>query len=215
MYESLKNKYFDSCAITIIHRRLKHFDDSSHWEHAERVCKRLARIGSQLTPAIHSSVLRTVCNAWCTSARFQEHILPCRFCGEHESDALRHYMCCTHSFTALQELLPYGVSHDKGDGLAHFGMFAIDMDEQQILINAIMVDALQWAFNNLRVGATQSIAGTSALKQLLHARMRQQSIRNVCCRRVLQMAQRSNDARLKFEPRTADLRNSNRGYLFS
>ena len=138
--------YVGCCAITIIHQRLRHYDASISVKHAETVTCRLARVGSQLTPAIHSSVLRTICNAWCTSARFQENVLHCRFCGERESDSLRHYLSCKSSYAALTELLPFGIFRHRSDGLAQLGVFAAELDEQHVLINATMADAFLWAF---------------------------------------------------------------------
>merc|ERR1711907_535716 len=93
--------------------------------------------------SIHTSVLRSITNSWCTSARFQEKVLPCRLCGESTGDSLQHYINCLYIAEACIEHL-YRLPLDWGcheNPMKGFVFMAGEVSEESVLAKAVAIDA--------------------------------------------------------------------------
>ena len=60
----------------------------------QSTCEHVRWTGVAFPPSLTMSLLRTICNCWCTSARFGQKILDCRWCGGLGGDNLLHYLGC-------------------------------------------------------------------------------------------------------------------------
>ena len=55
----------------------------------------MKHVAENLPPYIAAAVLKTIANAWCTSARFHnEQVLQCHFCKQDQGDSLLHMFEC-------------------------------------------------------------------------------------------------------------------------
>ena len=61
---------------------------------ADCVLYNLKHLAGTIPDSVLLTYVRSVTNAWTTSRRFQEEVLPCRFCHTELGDHIAHYLAC-------------------------------------------------------------------------------------------------------------------------
>eukprot|EP00959_Pyramimonas_sp_CCMP1952_P299068 6255687-Pyramimonas_sp.AAC.1 len=94
-----------SVSIALTPRLRKFRADMQSW-HCDRVLQYL-RIAGIIAPWVSSAYLRTICNGWCTSARFGQGCQVCRFgCQAMGGYHVLHCLSCPLLLSSLPRLLP-------------------------------------------------------------------------------------------------------------
>jgi len=86
--------------VTILQERLaywcKNFNFTVVQADMDAAVANVQATAANLPPYIAAAVLKTIANAWCTSARFHgESVLPCFFCATEDGDDLLHMFGCS------------------------------------------------------------------------------------------------------------------------
>jgi transposase InsO family protein len=87
---------------TLILRRAKRWCGADAAAAAPIIRRNLTRLCSLVPGRLAFAVFRTLCNAWCTSRRFQKAVSPCWLCDADLGDDIVHYVDCgaLHAFSA-------------------------------------------------------------------------------------------------------------------
>lgn len=69
---------------------------AARWTEAPEAIVDAVRVVAQSRPPpdLATSLVRTLCRAWTTTARFHNPVVLCHFCGDPESDRQSHYLAC-------------------------------------------------------------------------------------------------------------------------
>ena len=136
------------------------------------VMQNLQIIGKQAPPLLFIASIRTICNAWNTSARFDHQALQCRLCSCDGGDDLRHYCICPTVLRYAREKMPnLTLPWSRPQAPLHGFMLMEQTNSQQILGVAIVHDIILAAINSLR--HRQRFAQEDEGMQELHARMKE------------------------------------------
>ena len=136
------------------------------------VMQNLQIIGKQAPPLLFIASIRTICNAWNTSARFDHQALQCRLCSCDGGDDLRHYCICPTVLRYAREKMPnLTLPWSRPQAPLHGFMLMEQANSQQILGVAIVHDIILAAINSLR--HRQRFAQEDEGMQELHARMKE------------------------------------------
>ena len=126
-----------------------------------------ARVG----PFVAAAILKTICNAWATSARYRQGRLTCRFgCLATGGDHVQHYFDCPHVLSLLHSVLPFLPVEYLNQSLDARMLCTMPCQSSQQLFSLFLVhDLLFSTFNSLR---SSHRYGPEGLRPLLRARAR-------------------------------------------
>ena len=95
-------------ALAIVVRRLQNLlPAETGADIRRRTAHLLPRLTRLLPPALRFSLLRSMCNAWPTSARMQSTRKACHLCAAVDGDSLRHYAVCPAVLTSVPVVHPH------------------------------------------------------------------------------------------------------------
>ena len=186
MYSALRRSDCNKSASDVIEARIRYWIADASAAKVARLIRRFAFIARNLPPFVATSVLKSITNCWCTSARFHDTQLPCRMCGTAGKDDLRHYVECPVVLNALKAHLPKLHQHwgNPDDSLAGFLFLGSLREKDQLLGIALAHDAILTSLNTLRT--QDKIATLELASSLVKARIRQQAIRDGRARNLVQ-----------------------------
>jgi hypothetical protein len=160
---TLRSQYDGRRVEHILHDRLNHWLPTTSADF-ETALKNLQAIGKMAPPLLFFAALRTMCNAWNTSARFHKEVLKCRICCCSHGDDLKHYAECP-------TVLRYARARLPGLTISWKGFLLLERHgPEQVVGMAIVHDIIQAAINSLR--HRQQFLDDEAASNELHARMK-------------------------------------------
>ena len=105
-----------------------------------------ARVDFDPTPMLAKRVRRfSNMNGWCTSRRFSQEVLPCRFCST-ETDALEHYLVCTAVITGWTTRFGKVFPDTSADAFLMVADGEPGLHNSQYIARAVFLDCLHYAF---------------------------------------------------------------------
>ena len=123
-------------------RRFSNIDCESLQVRLQRTIDILRR---SVPPSTVAAVLRTWLNGWCTSRRFSQEVLPCRFCST-ETDALEHYLVCPAVITGWTTRFGKVFPDTSADAFLMVSDGEPGLHNSQYIARAVFLDCLHYAF---------------------------------------------------------------------
>jgi hypothetical protein len=148
--------------------------------------KILRMLFASLHYTVGMAALRTICNAWNTTARFHAEMMQCCFCGRG-TDSIPHFACCPvieNFFASINDAV---LSLSEKDDLAFFIGLPPFLEEAAILQHGILVAAALAAHQSL---AKDRWRGREHADATLAACVNALARKDARCRRILISAMR-------------------------
>jgi hypothetical protein len=143
----LRDARTGTSVVATFQRRIAYWEVSSatcfnDLENAVRASERIVFLNSALHYSCAMAVVRTICNGWCTAARFHSEPRACCFCGLLGGDDLRHFVLCSTIVRLFDdnfdEVL---IMHVQDSMLRFLGFFPFILDADRCK-HAVLLDAL-------------------------------------------------------------------------
>jgi len=128
-------------------------------------------------PGLLTSALRTLCYAWCTTSRFNNTLLECRFCDGPEQDKQQHYLACPVFRTWLGDRLH--LADQASDEQMHEWLLSmLGCHVEQATRGVVVIDVVLNAYDARRNGSS------AGARTLLDARLKELRRRHPAVRRM-------------------------------
>jgi transposase InsO family protein len=151
----------------LLRRRAKRWCDGGAAEAAPIIRRNISRL-CQLVPArLAFAVLKTVCNGWCTSRRFQKSIVPCWLCDADHGDDILHYVDCGAVHAFADSIIGDRWWPSGQEATIRRAIVAETLTDSQLILTAALVDCVLQSAN-----AARSERHAANGWQLLNARWR-------------------------------------------
>ena len=148
----------EGCGTSNAHRVLKRrllangFTETDVQSALDSLCSILL---SALPACSKFALIRTVCNAWNTTARFHQPVAGCLFgCPPPADDRMSHYLACPCIAATAQRLLAIDVSLLRASPLP--SLFLLLLPPQARLKTMIFVDGFFFTYNAVKFGGAAS-----------------------------------------------------------
>ena len=161
IYDALKNNRYHS-PFTAVLPRVRYWQwkcDNFYLCHPEFpedgnvVVDRVTLVSNRIGPFVGWAMLKLICNAVCTSARFQKEAVPCPFCGKAQGDNLFHFWQCPIVLQAVEIVFPlinrWWLHTEPAHGMLLFLGVHSHQTKTQTQIIGIMQYALCQSYNVL------------------------------------------------------------------
>ncbi len=134
----------------LLSRRARRWLDDASADDVKVIHSNLTRLAKLVPPRVTFAVLKTICNGWCTTRRYQNEVIPCWFCDLDEGDDIEHYLDCgvLHAFASghvADGWWPGGCS-----AALRRGILAVPLSNQDLIVTAAIIDAALQSHNAAR-----------------------------------------------------------------